>query len=82
MYLEISFDMITISDLQKLTEEWACRLASPSQPRDYKDALYECIYDLNNVINHSIEEELSYKDFLEQEADNYLASAEAHEYAA
>lgn len=74
--------MITISDLQQLTVKWTERMNNPSQPFSYKIALSECIFDLNRLISHSIEEELTYEDFLQAEADNYLSSIEAHENAA
>lgn len=74
--------MVTVADLQKLTSQWQERLDNPNQPTDYKDALFECIYDINCLINHSIEEELSYQDYLQIEADNYLSTMEAHEEVA
>jgi hypothetical protein len=74
--------MITVSDLQQLTVKWTERMNNPSQPFSYKIALSECIFDLNRLISRSIEEELTYEDFLQAEADNYLSSIEAHESAA
>ena len=75
--------MIYISDLQQLADEWTERLNNPAQSFEYKNALSECIYDLNQLINHSIEEELDYKEMLDSwEADNYLSSIEAHEAVA
>lgn len=75
--------MIYITDLQFLVSSWLDRLGDPSQPLAYKDALNECIYDLNNLIDRSLTEELDYKDMLESwQADNYLSSLEAHESAA
>ena len=68
--------MITISDLQKLQQSWQDRLDSTIQPLAYRDALSECIYDISVLINSSIEEELSYQDFLSQQADDYLSSEE------
>ena len=75
-------DMIYVADLQKLMSSWQERMESPVQPSAYKDALSECIYDLNNLILRAIEDELTYQDFLDMEADSYLSSMEAHEKAA
>lgn len=74
--------MVTVADLQKLASQWQERLDNSDQPTAYKDALFECIYDINCLINHSIEEELSYQDYLQIEADNYLSTMEAHEEVA
>lgn len=75
--------MIYISDLQNLVSSWLERLGDSSQPLPYRDALNECIYDLNNLIDHSLIEEADYQDMLESwNADNYLSSLEAHEAVA
>ena len=75
--------MIYAGDLQKVISQWLERMDNPSQPFEYKTALNECIDDLNHVIEKSIEEELDYKDAIESwEADNFLASLEAHEAVA
>lgn len=66
--------MIAIADLQQLIEKWQMRAGNPSQPFFYKNAIHECIYDVNQLINDSLEEEMSYKDFLEMEADTYIAT--------
>lgn len=64
--------MIWISDIQQLVSNWQERLDNPSQPSSYKDALSECIYDLNCLINDKLIEEMT-----EQDAKDYLASQEA-----
>ena len=75
--------MICVSDLQQLISSWQERMGKQTHPLEYKNALSECIYDLNQLINHSIEEELDYKEMLDSwEADNYLSSIEAHEAVA
>ena len=71
--------MINVADLQNLIDSWQERVDSPVQPFSYKNALLECIYDLNRIISQSIEEEMTYQDFLQQEADAFLSSIEAHE---
>ena len=73
--------MLYLSDLQALIKSWTERLDSPAQPLFYKDALSECIYELNQVINKALLDEMTYEDYLSQEADSYLASIEAHEVA-
>lgn len=74
--------MVTVSDLQQLVSKWQKRADSPIQPFAYKTGISECIYELNQLIDQSIEEELTYQDFLDQEADRYLSSMEAHEAVA
>ena len=78
--------MVYIADLQQLINSWQERLGSNVQPSPYKDALSDCIYDLNQLINRAILNEMAEKDardyILSQEADDYLSSMEAHEYAA
>ena len=72
--------MITVSDLQQLITKWQEGLEQASQPFSYRIGVSDCIYDLNQLINHSIEEELDYQDMLQSwEADDYLSSMEAHE---
>ena len=67
--------MIWISDIQQLVNSWQERLDSPVQPSSYKDALSECIYDLNKLINDKLIEEMT-----EQDAKDYLASQDADYY--
>lgn len=74
--------MICVSDVQQLIQGWTERLGNPAQPAPYRDALSECVYDLNNLINRSIQEELSYQDYLEQQADEYFSNLEPEDYAA
>ena len=74
--------MITVSDLQNLITKWQERVNNPSQPFAYKNGIGECIYDLNQLISRSIQEELTYEDFLSMEADSYLSTMEAHEAVA
>lgn len=74
--------MITVSDLQQLISKWQERIDSPFQPFAYKNGIGECIYELNQLISDSIQEELSYSDFLSMESDSYLSSMEAHEEVA
>lgn len=72
--------MIYISDLQQLVSQWLERMGNPIQSFEYKNALNECVDDLNNLIEKSLEEEIDYKEAMESwEADNYLSSIEAHE---
>ena len=74
--------MVTVTDLQKLIVNWQERLENPLQTPSYKDAVGECIFELNNVISHSIEEELSYQEFLDKEADAHFSNLEPEEFYA
>lgn len=72
--------MIYISDIQQLADKWTERMNNPTQSFDYKNAISECIYDLNQLINKTLLDELTEEDarqyLLEQEADSYLSSEE------
>ena len=74
--------MISVFDLQQVITKWQNRASSPAQPFAYKTGISECIFELNQLIDHSVEEELTYQEFLDQEADRYLSSVEAHEAVA
>jgi len=69
--------MINVSDLQQVITGWQERVNSPTQPFAYKNGIGECIYDLNSLINKSIEEELSYQDAL---AVEHFANLEPEEF--
>ena len=77
--------MIYINDLQQLTDKWTERMNNPAQSFEYKNALSECIYDLNQLINKTLLDELTEEDardyILSQQADSYLSSEENY-YAA
>lgn len=77
--------MIYINDLQQLTNQWTERMNS-SQPASYKDALMDCIYDLNKLISQSILDEMTEKDareyILSQQADEYFSNLEPDEFYA
>lgn len=69
-----------ITELQHLVLVWLERMSNPEQPVPYKDAINECIYDLNSVIDKAIEEQLDYQQILaESAADDYWSSMEAYE---
>ena len=74
--------MIYTKDIDELIDKWQLSLQSFKDNPDYVDCIRDCIYDLSNLVTKSINEELTYQDFLEMEADSYLASIEAHEKVA
>ena len=48
----------------------------------YVEAITASISELNDLLSNSIQEEINYKQYLEeQEADGYLSSMEAYEQA-
>jgi len=75
--------------IESLISQWEQRIAQ-STDNSYKDALGECVYELRNCINETFQEDFLNSVppeeieqwLLEQEADAYLASMEAHEPAA
>jgi len=76
--------MIYISDIQQLTDKWTERMNNPTQSFDYKNALSECIYELNQLVNKTLLDEMTEEDardyILSQEADSYI-SCEENYYA-
>ena len=72
--------MIYINDIQQLSDKWTERMNNPAQSFDYRNALSECIYDLNQLINKTLLDQMTEEDavqyMLEQEADSYLSSEE------
>lgn len=52
--------MITIGDLNKILTQWKLKLAKPAEDEYdsiYKDALNDCIYDLDSLIDNIMQEE-------------------------
>ena len=76
--------MIYISDIQQLADKWTERMNNPTQSFDYKNTLSECIYELNQLINKALLDEMTEEDardyILSQEADSYI-SCEGNYYA-
>lgn len=78
--------MIYSSDLTQLITQWQSRYSRLDYSPAYRDALLECIYDLQSCIINAQIREASAKelqDYLDSlEADSYLSSLEAHDPAA
>lgn len=52
--------MITVGDLSELLDQWKLKLAQPVKDTYdivYKDAVNDCLYDLNNLIDRILQEE-------------------------
>ena len=62
--------MVYVSDLQGLVSVWQDRLDNYSYPSAYRDAVSECIYELNNLINKSIEEEIKAEEAFWSQMEN------------
>ena len=81
--------LIDSKPIESLLGQWEQRM-NQNTDASYKDALRECIYELGYCINsifqedflNSVPPEEVEQWLLEQEADSYLASMEAHEPAA
>lgn len=81
--------MIDSKPIESLINQWKQRMEQDAE-MSYKDALGECIYELEYCINeifqedflNSVPPEEIEQWLLEQEADAYLSSMEAHESAA
>ena len=77
--------MIYINDIQQLADKWTERMNNPTQSFEYKNALSECIYELNQLINKTLIDELTEKDAeqdLLQQAADYFSNLEPEDYYA
>ena len=76
--------MVHERELEVLISQWKTRLKNS----EFDDTLNDCIYDLSSIVNNSyIEQDFNklppedIEDYLiQQEADSFLASTEAHEH--
>ena len=64
--------MVFISDLQRLIKVWQDRANSSIQPSIYKDGVMDCIYELNQLIDKTLIDEMT-----EEDAREYLLSKDA-----
>ena len=79
--------MIYEGQLFNLISSWNQRAQNSTNNQSYKDGVSECAYELSSMISRIIEDEYFAtappeeveQYLLEQEADAYLASIEAHE---
>lgn len=88
--------MIVERNISSLLSQWKERLSNESYSEEYRCALGECMYDLENLLDKIKKEEeanlqevidslpsLEAEDYLKGiEADEYLSSMEAHETVA
>ena len=84
--------MIAERNIESLLSQWKERLRNESYSEEYRCALGECMYDLQTILGKIKEEEEAnlqeviaslppkeVEDYLlQQEADDYLSSLEAH----
>lgn len=88
--------MIAERNISSLLSQWKERLSNESYSEEYRCALGECMYDLENLLEKIRQEEEANlqevinnlpsqeaEDYLRDiEADDYLSSLEAHEVVA
>ena len=88
--------MIVEDNIRSLLSQWKERLSNESYSEEYRCALGECMYDLENLLEKIRQEEEANlqevinnlpsqeaEDYLRDiEADDYLSSLEAHEVVA
>lgn len=77
--------MIAERNIGSLLSQWKERLTNESYSEEYRCALGECMYDLQNVLEKiKEEEEANLQEVLDslpsQEAEDYLKGIEADEY--
>lgn len=72
--------MIYEGDLTILSQMWEERLRNPELDTSYKDAVKDCLYEMNSFVNAMSEFDEDTQKYLdEQNADAYLSSMESHE---
>ena len=82
--------MIHPNDISALASQWEARAKDKKYSGAYRDAVSECLYELRNLCIPDAQEDWTsflppeevWKAIEEQEADDYLASLEAHEHEA
>ena len=75
--------MIYVSDLNSLINKWHKKGFQQYKTLEYQEAIAECISDIEELITKTINEEIDYRQAMEEvAADDYLSSMEAHEDAA
>lgn len=75
------------TNINNLLHIWQGRLQDSQFSTEYREAIGDCIYELQEVLNYSWQEEYinslppeEVEQYLhEQEADSYLSTIEAHE---
>lgn len=77
--------MIAEKNISSLLSQWKERLGKESYSEDYRCALGECLYDLQELLEKiKEEEEANLQEVLahlpSQEVEDYLAGLEADEY--
>lgn len=72
--------MIYVSDASNLLAEWSKKIENAAYPQEYRDALFDCSFDLNNLITKSFQEQEAMNQYYqEMKADEYLTSPEFFE---
>lgn len=74
------------SNIISLLSQWRNRLGTTDNNLDYKSALSECIYDLQNLLNESMDYQEYIQGLIEnlpsEEIKEYLFNQEADEHIA
>lgn len=71
--------MITETSISGLLATWNERSLDKSYSQEYRDALFDCIYELNQLLEKSFQEEYTQRELDDIEADLYFSSMEAFE---
>ena len=71
--------MIYPSDLQKLISEWQERADSMSPSSDSQITLQECIYELNELINDILSQEVEYQEMHDEWMADFFGNNEEAE---
>lgn len=75
--------MFYTEDINKLISEWIKRSQEDKYTDDYKKAIAECAFELQCMLDILFSQECEVRQYLDEiDADNYLATQEAHDNAA
>ena len=61
--------MVYTSDVNSLISQWTKRIGDETFPQSYRDALFECCYELHNLLIKSFDEEIEARESFRQLTD-------------
>lgn len=74
--------MVYVSDLNQLISQWLERMGNTAYASAYRDALNDCCYDLQSLLNKSIEEELTANESFDTELKEFIDNIKKDKHVA
>jgi hypothetical protein len=60
--------MMYLTDIERLLSSWTERLGNPTLPQSYKDGLNDCLFELNQLVSDTVENEIAAYEHIMEEA--------------